>query len=99
MEHMEDKLTNKYVEALSEEYGAFFLYKHIWKLLPEKAAQTKILAIMEDEYHHYEAVMDMLFPAQSAHSEQHTNLEIAFKNELCRMKDEMKTCIEKLKKM
>lgn len=97
MGHDEDKLTNKYVEALGEEYEAFYTYKHIFKYHTEKAHQTRILGIMEDELHHYEIIFDMLFPANAAAA--HTHLEIAFKNELCRMKDEMKACIEKLKKM
>jgi len=93
----EDKLVHKYVEALGEEYEAFYVYKHIFKYQTEKAHQAKILTIMEEEIHHYETIFDMLFPATPAAT--HTHLEMAFKNELCRMKDEMKSCLEKLKKM
>lgn len=97
MGHDEDKLIHKYVEALGEEYEAFYVYKHIFKYQTEKAHQTKILAIMEEELHHYEIIFEMLFPATPGMV--HTHLEVAFKNELCRMKDEMKACLEKLKKM
>ena len=52
---------------------------------------------MEEEVRHYETIFEMLFP--STPGMVHTHLEVAFKNELCRMKDEMKACLEKLKKM
>lgn len=92
----EDKLISKYVEALGEEYNAFYVYKHIFKYLTEKTQQVKILAIMEEEIHHYEIIFEMLFPINGQGV--HTQLEKAFKEELCRMRDEMKACIEKLKK-
>lgn len=97
MGHDEDKLIHKYVEALGEEYEAFYVYKHIFKYQTEKAHQTKILTIMEEELHHYETIFDMLFPTTTTVST-HTILEMAFKKELCRMKDEMRACLEKLKK-
>lgn len=93
----DEKLVHKYVEALGEEYEAFYLYKHIFKHLTDKAHQTKILSIMEEELKHYEAVFDMVFPVNPAVV--HSDLEHAFKKELIRMKDEMRGCLEKLKKM
>lgn len=97
MSHDDDKLIEKYVEALGEEYEAFYLYKHIFKYHTEKAHQTKILGIMEEELKHYEIIFDMVFPATSTTT--HTQLERAFKQELTRMKDEMRACLDKLKKM
>jgi hypothetical protein len=93
----DEKLIHKYVEALGEEYEAFYLYKHIFKHLGEKAHQAKVLTIMEEEIKHYEAVFDMLFPVSA--TVVHSDLEHAFKLELIRMKDEMRGCLEKLKKM
>lgn len=97
MGHDEEKLIDKYVEALGEEYEAFYMYKHIFKHQTEKTHQTKIIAIMEEEFHHYEIIFDMLFPTGTAVT--HTSLEDAFKKELLRMKEEMKACLEKLKRM
>ena len=97
MEYEEDKLIHKYVEALSEEYEAFYLYKHIWKYQDDKALQGKVLSIMEDELHHYEEVYGMLFPDNG--NTVHSQLEHAFKKEMCHMKDEMRACLDKLKKM
>ena len=49
---MTEELMQKYIEALFEEKEAFYLYKHIYKMESSPNRAT-VLAIMEDEMHHY----------------------------------------------
>lgn len=97
MGHDEEKLIDKYVEALGEEYEAFYMYKEIFKHEVEHPRKSRIMSIMEEEFHHYEIIYDMLFPSDS--HVVHTLLEDAFKKELHRMKEEMSACLEKMRRM
>ena len=97
MGHDEEKLVHKYVEALGQEYEAFYMYKDIFKHVGDHPHKNKIMSIMEEEFHHYETIFDMLFPSDS--QVVHTLLEDAFKKELHRMKEEMMACLEKMRRM
>ena len=92
---MTNELLHKYVEALEEEEEAFWLYKHILKKETEKVHQTTIMSIMEEELNHYTKIASILFPTGPEHH--WTPMEESFKDIVHHKKDEMKSCLEKLK--
>ena len=92
---MTNELLHKYVEALEEEEEAFWLYKHIFMKETEKVHQTTIIGIMEEELNHYTKLAGILFPMGP---EYHWSvMEEAFRDSVHRTKENMKSCLDKLK--
>jgi hypothetical protein len=92
---MHNDLLKKHVEILEDEEEAFWMYKHIYKAEPEKVHQTTVLGIMEEEYNHYSKVATILFPTTGEHH--WSPMEVAFKDIVCHKKEQMKSCLDKLK--
>lgn len=91
---MTEELMQKYIEALFEEKEAFYLYKHIHKMESSPNRAT-VLAIMEDEMHHYEKVRSLLFGSMSIK----TPFEDVFKSMVEEDLGRMKSCLEQAKMM
>lgn len=88
-------MTHKIVNKLFEEYNDFKDYKKIYEHCTDATAKATIRKIMEDEFHHYKYLYDLVFV--NADMSKMTDIEKAVHEYATHLHHEMSECMAKLK--